>query len=75
MYKVKNVKNELSQKIMLYLFKKVTHPYKLRNDLICGSCEIKTVHYGTETTTYLGLKIWSIISDEIRESASLETFI
>ena len=75
MYKVKNVKNELSQKIMLYLFKKVTHSCKLRNGLICGSCEIKTVRYGTETITYLGLKIWSIISDEIRESASLETFI
>ena len=71
MYKVKN---ELCPKIMLDLFKEVTHPYNLRNGLICGSYKIKTVRYGTETITYLGPKIWSIIPDEIRESASLETF-
>ena len=59
---------------MLDLFKEVTHSYNLRNSLICGSYKIKTVRYGTETITYLGPKIWSIIPDEIRESASLETF-
>ena len=30
--------------------------------------------YGTETITYLGPKIWSIIPEEIGESALLETF-
>ena len=69
MYKIKN---ELCPKIMLDLFKEVTHPYNLRNGLICGSYKIKTVRFGTETITYLGPKIWSIIPDEIRESASLE---
>ena len=59
---------------MLDLFKEVTHSYNLRNSLICGCYKIKTVRYGTETITYLGPKIWSIIPDEIRESASLETF-
>ena len=72
MYKVKN---ELCPKIMLYLFKEVTHPYNLRICLICGSYKIKTVRYGTETITYLDPKIWSIIPDEIRESASSETFL
>ena len=38
---------------MLDLFKEVTHPYNLRNGLICGSYKIKTVRYGTETITYL----------------------
>ena len=57
---------------MLDLFKEVTHPYNLRNGLICGSYKIKTVRFGTETITYLGPKIWSIIPHEIRESASLE---
>ena len=46
MYKVKN---ELCTKIMLNLFKEVTHLYDLRNGLICGSYKIKTVRYGTET--------------------------
>ena len=71
MYKVEN---ELWPKIMLDLFKEVTHPYNLKNSLICGSYKIKTVRYDTETITYLGPKIWSIVPDEIRGSASLETF-
>ena len=71
MYKTKN---ELCPKIMPDLFKEVTHPYSLRNGLIYGSYKIKTVRYGTETITYLGPKIWSIIPDEIRESPSSETF-
>ena len=61
-------------KIMLDLFKEVTHSYNLINNLICGFYKIKTVCYGTETITYLGPKIWSIIPEEIRESVSLETF-
>ena len=69
-----NVKNELCPKIMLDLLKEVTHADSLKHDLICGSYKIKTVRYSTETITYLGPKVWSIITDEIRESASLETF-
>ena len=68
------VKNELCPKILLDLFKEVTHPYNLRSGLICGPYKIKTVCYGTETINYLGPKIWSLIPDEIRESASLEIF-
>ena len=68
------VKNELFPKIMLDLFKEVKHPYNLGNSVICGSYKIKTVRYGTETITYLGPKIWSLIPDEIREFASSETF-
>ena len=45
------IKNELCPKVMLDLFKKITHPYNLRNGLICGSYKIKTVCYGTETIT------------------------
>ena len=59
------VKNELCPKIMPDLFKEVTHPYNVRNGLICGSYKIKIVPSGTETITYLGPKIWSIIPDEI----------
>ena len=68
------VKNKLCSEIKLDLFKEVKHSYNLRNHLICGSYKIKTVRYGTQTITYLGPKIWSIIPDEIKESASLETF-
>ena len=71
MYKVKN---ELCPKVILDLSKELAHPYNLRNGLIYGSYKIKSVRYGTETITYLGPKIQLIIPDEIRESASLETF-
>ena len=47
------------------LFKEVTHPCNLRNGLICGSYKVKIVPYGTETITYLGPNIWSIVPDEI----------
>ena len=40
------VKNELCPKIMIDSFKEVTHPYNLRNSLICGSYKIETVRYG-----------------------------
>ena len=60
------VENELCPKILLDLFKEVTHPFNLRNGLICGSYKIKTVRHGSETITYLGPKLWSIVSDEIR---------
>ena len=56
---------------MLGLFKGVTHPQNLGNGLIRSSYKIKTVRYGRETITYLGQKTWSIIPDEIRESALL----
>ena len=51
------VKNELCPKIMIDSFKEVTHPYNLRNSLICGSYKIETVRYGTEIITYVGPKI------------------
>ena len=59
---------------MLDLFKKVTHQYNLRNNLLCSSYKIKAVRYSTEAITYLGPNIWSIIPDKIRQPASLETF-
>ena len=59
---------------MLDLFKEVTHSYNVTNSLQCGSYKIKTARYDTETITYHGPKIWSITSNGIKGSASLETF-
>ena len=49
--------------IMLDLFKEETHPYNLRNGLICGSYKIKTVRYGTQTINYLGPKYGQCIAN------------
>ena len=58
----------------LHQLKEVTDTYNLRNSLICGSYKIKTICYGIETIIYLGPKIWLIVPDETKESASLEIF-
>ena len=41
-------------------------PFKSRN--------VRTVAYGTETLSYIGPKIWSLIPDDIKLSASLSEF-
>ena len=41
-------------------------PFKTNN--------IRTVYYGTETISFLGPKIWSILPNEIKESESLIEF-
>ena len=71
--KIYQVKNELCPKITLDLLKEVIHPYNVRNGLIYGCYKVRIVCYGTETITYLGLKIWSSIPDDIRKSSPLET--
>ena len=52
---INKIKNELCPKIMLDLFKKVTHLYNLRNSFLCASYKILTVRYVTEAIIYLGL--------------------
>ena len=47
---------------MLHLFKEVAYLCNLRNSLIY-----------TEIITYIDPKFWSVVSDKMKESASLET--
>ena len=42
------------------------YPFKTRN--------VRTVAYGTETITFMGPKIWSLIPDELKEIESLDEF-
>ena len=35
---------------------------------------VRTEHYGKETLSYLGPKIWNIIPNEIKSSATLTVF-
>ena len=43
----------------------------LRRDTIFESRRMQTQRYGIESLTYLGVKIWSKVPNEIKESASL----
>ena len=67
------VVNGLSPEIMNEIFpikENIGHcsrfPFKTNN--------IRTVYYGTETISFLGPKIWSILPNEIKESESLIEF-
>ena len=46
----------------------------LRNELRFKSLNICTVRYGTETATFVGSRIWSYVSSELKESMSLSVF-
>ena len=46
----------------------------LRNELRFKSLNICTVRYGTETATFVGSRIWSYMSSELKESMSLSVF-
>ena len=49
-------------------------PYNLRSRSELYSRNPKTVKYGTETTSYLAPKIWSLVPNAIKSSKSLDVF-
>ena len=63
-------RNNLSP-IVKNIFKRTEPAYSLRRETIFGSRKIQTQRQGMESLTYLGPKIWSQVSNEIKESASL----
>ena len=56
------------------LFPLSTHAYNLRSTNEFKLENIKTVHYVTESLSFLGPKIWEIVPLEIKSSHSLEEF-
>ena len=64
----------LSPDIMNLVFKKSTNSYDLRNKNPFRSRNARTVHYGTETISYRGPKIWALVPEEIRASPNLQEF-
>ena len=49
---------KLSEKIMSE-FNQVNHSYNLYKNINFCTCNVKTVHYGTNTLSYLGPKMWN----------------
>ena len=41
---------------------------------LCKTRNVRTVAYGTETITFMGPKIWSLIPDDLKEIESLDEF-
>ena len=59
---------------MWELFNEINVPYNLRQDVSFHSYNIKTVLYGTETLSYLGPKIRSLVSFDIRDCITEHIF-
>ena len=48
--------------------------YSLRNDISLKIGNLKTVYYGTESLTNLGVKIWNLLPNEYKELKSFSMF-
>lgn len=71
MYKVKN---DIAPTIMKDIFPIFTKPYYMRKESEFETSNIHSVFNGTETVSFRGPKIWSIIPKEIKDSNTLPEF-
>ena len=68
------VKMGLAQQLVKELFPLNTHTYNLRSIYEFKLENLKTVHYGTESLSFLGPRIWQLALLETESSYSLEEF-
>ena len=69
------VKNDLCPEIMKEIF--IFHEsltYNLRSGNHLTRRNIRTTHYGIETISNLGAKIWDLLPEEIKNASSLSVF-
>ena len=59
---------------MCELFNEANIPYNLLQDVSFRSYNVKTVLYGTEILSYLGPKIWNLVTFDIRDCATEPIF-
>ena len=69
------VKHSLSPEIMkeIFIFQE-NENYNLRSGTHLMNRNIHTGHFGTDTITNLGPKIWKLVPDEIKNVSSLLVF-
>ena len=69
------VKNNLSNQIMQEIFEKLKNvDYNLRFQTDFVLPGVNTTYFGLHSLRYLSSKIWNVISDEIKNSLSLDEF-
>ena len=68
------VKQGIAPAIMNDVFRIRKNNYKTRNAGEFQSHCVKTVHYGTETVSFLGPKIWSLLPEEYKNLNSVDEF-
>ena len=69
------VKMGISPKIMNEIFRfSKNSVYSLRSGIQLEKPSINTVQFGSESTVYLGAKIWELIPENIKSSESVDIF-
>ena len=68
------VKDNIAQEIMKERFAPKMSSYDLCNNNSFKRRRVKSVWHDTELVSYLGPKIWDIVSSETKESESLNGF-
>ena len=71
MYKVYH---NLAPLIMSEVFPRRTMKYNLRGNSNFSTRNMHSVHYGTDSLSHLGPKIWNLIPNNIKESKTLNAF-
>ena len=66
--------NNESPPIMKQLFPATNNPYDLRNNNPFISTNVHSVYNGTETISYRGPQIWTLVPDDIKKSKSITEF-
>ena len=68
------VKNDLCPEIMKEIFIFHEPAYSLRSGNHLSRRNIRTTHYGIQTISNLGAKIWNLLPGEIKNDSSLSVF-
>ena len=69
------VRSGISPKIMNEIFRfSKNSVYSLRSGIQLEKPSINTVQFGSESTVYLGAKIWELIPENIKSSKSVDIF-
>ena len=68
------VKNNLSPDFMRNIFSEIDKLYDLRKKNNLKTSNVKTVYYGTETVSFRGPEIWSMLPEDIKNSETLQEF-
>ena len=66
--------NGFSPKIMENIFELTPQDYSLRSNITFASKNIKTVHYGQQSISYLAPRIWKLVPESIKQSATIKCF-
>ena len=64
----------ISPQIMAKVFKVNERNYNLRTDTSFSTNNVRTMNYGQQSISYLAPKIWNLVPEDIKESATVALF-